>query len=201
MTALFKPPGPGDTVTRKPGAISTQRSQPPSGDDPIASAPNRGPLLQPTSGTSLYARPDSSSDPDTFNSAKADSPDGANTKLAQLLPPSVFFARPPVVFPRQLTPLEELPQGSAGGPGAGKAFPRRLNEEQPDNVPCIYCRTPTTKEPGPDKYNGEHVIPKIQGGNNGSGNHAPACQTCNLQKRGRTPAQWYEQMRLQDLKS
>jgi HNH endonuclease len=200
MTALFKPPGPGNPASRKPGSISTQQRQPPSEDDPIASAPNGGPFLQPTSSTSPYTRPDSSK-PDTFNNAKAGQTDGGDVKLAQLLPPSVFFARPPVVFPRQRTPLEELPQGSAGGPGAGKVFPRRLNEEQPDKVPCIYCRTPTTKEPGPDKYNGEHVIPKSQVGNNGPGNHAPACQTCNLKKGGRTPAQWYERMQLQDMKS
>jgi hypothetical protein len=101
-------------------------------------------------------------------------------------PPAALFARPPVLFPRPLTPLEELPQGSAGGPGAGRAFPRKFNEQQPKNVPCTYCGRPTTEEPGPDKFNGDHVIPRSQGGNNEPSNHAPACQTCNLKKeRGR----------------
>jgi HNH endonuclease len=124
-----------------------------------------------------------------------------DTQLAQLLPPSVFFARPPLVYPRSLTPLEELPAGSAGGPSAGRAFPRSLIKRQPENVPCTYCGRPTTREPGPDKFNGDHVIPKSQGGNGEPTNLTPACQTCNLKKGPRTPAEWYEQMRLQDLKS
>jgi hypothetical protein len=124
-----------------------------------------------------------------------------DTQFTQLLPPSVFFARPPLVYPRSLTPLEELPPGSAGGPGAGRPFPRSFNEQQPDNVPCTYCGRPTTGERGPDKYNGEHIIPRSQGGNSDPTNHTPACRTCNLKKGPRTPAEWYEQMRLKDLKS
>jgi hypothetical protein len=78
---------------------------------------------------------------------KADAISNTNTRLAQAVPPLIFFARPPVLVPRQLTPLDKLPPGSAGGSGAGKDFPRSL---RPDNVPCIYCRQPTTKQPGPD---------------------------------------------------
>jgi hypothetical protein len=124
-----------------------------------------------------------------------------NTQFAQVLPPSILFARPPLIYPRSLTPLEELPPGSAGGPNAGRAFPRSLLKRQPENVPCTYCRQPTTRDPGPDKLNGDHIIPKSQGGNSDPTNLTPACQTCNLKKGGRTPAEWYEQMRLQNLKS
>jgi RHS repeat-associated protein len=115
-------------------------------------------------------------------------------QLAQAFPPVQLFARPPIVTgPRggPLTPLERLPPGSADGPGAGKAFPRSLNDE-PEGTPCIYCVEPTTREPGPNRYHGEHVIPKSRGGNNLPENHAPSCQTCNLSKGPRTPEEWYE---------
>jgi hypothetical protein len=117
-------------------------------------------------------------------------PEYAPAQLAQALPP-IFFARPPVLIPRQLAPLEELPAGSAGGPGAGKPFPRSTIEQQPEGVPCTYCGRPTTREPGPDKLHGDHVIPRIQGGNNDPKNFTPACRTCNLEKGRRTPEQWY----------
>src|SRR5260370_1252105 len=83
------------------------------------------------------------------------------------------------------------PPGSAGGQGAGKPFPRSYNDQQPEGVPCTYCGRPTTEEPGPDKLHGDHVIPRIQGGNNGRKNFVPACRTCNLEKGPRTPSEWY----------
>jgi HNH endonuclease len=116
-------------------------------------------------------------------------------------PPTALFARPPVALTRPTTPLAELPPGSAEGLGAGRQFPRKFNDQQPKNVPCTHCGRPTTEELGPDKLNGDHVIPRSQGGNNEPPNYAPACQTCNLKKGPRTPSQWYEQMRLQDLKA
>lgn len=112
-------------------------------------------------------------------------------------PPAALFAPPPVFLPRPTTPLEELPPGSAGCSGAGRLFPRKFNEQQPENVPCTYCGRPTTEEPGTDKLNGDHIIPRSQGGNNEPPNYAPACRTCNLQKGPRTPSEWYEWMRLQ----
>jgi HNH endonuclease len=119
--------------------------------------------------------------------------ENAPVHLAQVFafPPVSFFARPPVFIPRQLTPLEDLPPGSAGGSGAGKPFPRSFTREQPDKVPCTYCGQPTTTEPGPEQLNGDHVIPRVQGGNNSLKNFRPACRTCNLKKRGRTPEEWY----------
>ena len=122
----------------------------------------------------------------------------APINLAQVfaLPPVTFFARPPVYIPRQLTPLEKLPSGSAGGPNAGKPFPRWMNRQQPDDVPCTYCGRPTKRTPGPDpeRHHGDHVIPRSQGGNSDPPNHTPACQACNLGKGDRTPEQWYKSM-------
>jgi len=118
------------------------------------------------------------------------SPEGStDIQLAQALPP-IFFARPPLI-PRQLTPLEDLPPGSAGGPGAGQPFPRSFNDQQPEGVPCTYCGRPTTKEPGPDKLHRDHIIPRVQGGNDTPENYAPACRTCNLEKGPQTPVEWY----------
>jgi RHS repeat-associated protein len=108
-------------------------------------------------------------------------------QYAQALPP-VFFARPPII------PFKELPWGAAGGQGAGKAFPRSFKSQQPDSVPCTYCGTPTTRTPGPDQLNGDHVIPKTQGGNNSIENYTPSCRTCNLEKGPRTPQEWFEQL-------
>jgi RHS repeat-associated protein len=114
----------------------------------------------------------------------------AEFQLAQAFPP-VLFVRPPVLVPRPLTPLEDLPPGSSGGPGAGAAFPRSFNNEQPEAVPCAYCGQPTTRTPGPDRLNGDHVVPRSQGGNNSPENYLPSCQSCNLEKGPRTPEEWY----------
>jgi RHS repeat-associated protein len=107
--------------------------------------------------------------------------------LFQLAQAFTMFARPPI----QLTPLEELPLGSRGGFGAEEAFPKSFNNQQPDAVPCTYCGTPTTRNPGPDQLNGDHIIPRSQGGNNSMENYAPSCRTCNLDKGPQTPEQWY----------
>ena len=110
-------------------------------------------------------------------------------QLAQEVLPfgdTMMFGRLPPVF----SPLEQLPEGAAEGPGAGKAFPKSMNKQQPDGAPCTYCGTPTTRNPGPDQLNGDHIIPKSQGGNNSPENYAPSCRTCNLQKGARTPDDW-----------
>jgi hypothetical protein len=114
----------------------------------------------------------------------------SSVQLAQAFPPTIF-ARPPVITPEGLAPLEELPAGSSGGAGAGKPFPRSFSDQQPDSVPCIYCSRPTTRTPGPDQFHKDHVIPRSQGGNNGFENFAPSCRTCNLQKGPKTPEEWY----------
>jgi len=115
--------------------------------------------------------------------------------LAQAFPPTIIFGRPPVTTfrPEQLAPLNTLPKGAAGGPGAGKVFPRSLRDKLPDDVPCTYCGKPTTREPGPDQLQGDHIIPRGQGGNNTEENFAPSCRTCNgpAGKWDRTPLEWY----------
>jgi HNH endonuclease len=199
MSALFKTPNTGDGADTKPPLSAEQLRQ----------ATWRG-----YSGSSLSPwRSDEFVNPVTQNHALNQSTQTAfettasaqqsasSTKLAQLLPPSIFFARPPLYVPRTLRPLEELPQGSAGGPNAGRAFARGSNAKQPQDVPCAYCGKPTTEKPGPDKLNGDHVFPRSQGGNNDPTNYAPACRTCNIHKGGRTPQQWYEYMGLNNLKS
>jgi hypothetical protein len=136
---------------------------------------------------SSFATPETSLTPAPSN-PEAASP--AEFQLVQAFPP-VFFARPPVLIPRPLTPLEDLPPGSSGGPGAGAAFPRSYNNQQSDTVPCTYCGQPTTRTPGPDQLNGDHVIPRSQGGNSSPENYLPSCRSCNLEKGPRTPEEWY----------
>jgi RHS repeat-associated protein len=115
-------------------------------------------------------------------------------QLAQMLPaPFQLFARPPILGPRgtPLTPLEQLRRGSSDGPGASKRFNPGARDEFPEGTPCTYCQVPTTKEPGPSQLQLDHVIPRIQRGNNTPENAVPACRTCNQNKGGRTPEQWY----------
>lgn len=140
-------------------------------------------------------------DPSATREPRGPGPDGEQrpVRLAQELllgpPPSFLLSKPPVGIdlppPEGLTPLEELPPGSAGGPGAGKPFPRSMNK-RPEGTPCAYCGTPTTRNPGSDQHNGDHNIPRSQGGNNSPENRLDSCRTCNLRKGGRTPQQWYD---------
>lgn len=101
----------------------------------------------------------------------------------------------PVIGPRgtPLRPLEEIPQGSKGGPGAGKDFARTQKPENPP--PCQYCEHDTTRKHGPDQHNNDHNIPKKQGGNNEEANRVDSCRTCNLSKGGRTPSEWYNSLK------
>jgi hypothetical protein len=100
-------------------------------------------------------------------------------------PPVEIFSRVPT------TPIDELPQGSAGGPGAGARFPRSFNEQnRQQNRNCYLCGRPTSREPGPDQYNGDHIIPRAQGGNDSPENIGTTCRTCNLQKGNQTPQQY-----------
>jgi hypothetical protein len=115
--------------------------------------------------------------------------------LAQVFafPPLSFFARPPVYVPRQLTPLEDLPSGSANGPRAGMDFLR--NEGKPktpeEYPPCTYCGEKT----GPGNFHRDHIIPRARGGDGSDTNRAPACPSCNLGKGARTPEEWYNAMK------
>ena len=84
------------------------------------------------------------------------------------------------------------PVGETGGDRAGKPFTPKVREmlRGPEGGPCRYCGRSTTRQPGPRQSQGEHVVPKAQGGSGGPGNGVRACQTCNGQKGNRTPEQW-----------
>ena len=81
---------------------------------------------------------------------------------------------------------EERPQpkpGSEGGPGAGKKFSEATKQETfDDNSRCVFCGKETTTEPGPDKRETDHAIPKSRGGNNSPDNAQTTCRTCNRKK-------------------
>lgn len=47
---------------------------------------------------------------------------------------------------------------------------------------CIYCGAPADTR--------DHLIPTSRGGQNVMANLRPACQTCNVTKADRTPAEW-----------
>jgi hypothetical protein len=123
---------------------------------------------------------------------------------AQVFPPTVFGRLPPIVrplppiseipTPEGMTPLEHLPQGSSGGPNAGKAF--REPNPYPEGTPCTYCGKPTTNRPGfPDSLERDHIISRNRGGNNEQENRVPACRTCNRRKGPKSPPDWYWGMR------
>lgn len=48
---------------------------------------------------------------------------------------------------------------------------------------CVYCGSK-------EKIQADHVIPLTKGGRHSEGNLVPACQKCNLDKRGRTITEW-----------
>lgn len=120
-------------------------------------------------------------------------PTGDQELLIAELPP-MALPEEPVLGPRgtPLRPLEELPEGSRGGPNAGKNFPRAKPNETP---PCRYCGRNTSRNRGPDQHNNDHNIPKVQGGNNEEANRIDSCRTCNTSKGGRTPTQWYKSLK------
>lgn len=76
--------------------------------------------------------------------------------------------------------------GSAGGPGAGKAFPRAVQDAARAEAgdACVFCGAATvrSKTPTPNRSNVDHAIPKSRGGNNTLPNAHNTCQTCNLKK-------------------
>ena len=84
------------------------------------------------------------------------------------------------------------PVGSSGGERAGKPFTPGGKEEVrgSEGSPCAYCGATTTRKPGPTQSQGEHIIPRADGGNGSPDNGVNACRTCNLDKGRRTPTQW-----------
>lgn len=89
--------------------------------------------------------------------------------------------------------------GAAGGPGAGKAFPRSTQDQarQQTNNTCVFCGQATVRSPTPqtNRSHIDHAIPKSRGGNNTLGNAQNSCQTCNLQKGPRTTEEYMRYLR------
>jgi uncharacterized protein RhaS with RHS repeats len=84
--------------------------------------------------------------------------------------------------------------GESGGPGAGKDFSERDKDDirERDGNKCVFCKTDTTRERGPDRSNIDHAHPKADGGNNTKNNGQNTCQTCNLDKGRRTTSAFLE---------
>jgi hypothetical protein len=78
--------------------------------------------------------------------------------------------------------------GSATPQGAGKAFPESVKERarQESSGRCVFCGKETTLEPGPDRSEIDHSIPKSRGGDNSPANAQNTCRTCNRQKGAKT---------------
>jgi RHS repeat-associated protein len=74
--------------------------------------------------------------------------------------------------------------GEAGGPGAGKAFPKSVKDaaRAESKNTCVFCGTPTTRTPGPNQSN--------RGGNNTMENAQNTCRTCNLDKSAQTTQEY-----------
>jgi RHS repeat-associated protein len=83
--------------------------------------------------------------------------------------------------------------GSAGGPGASKDFSERTKDAARAESPnCVFCDTPTTREPGPTQSNIDHAISKKKGGNNSQENAQNTCRTCNLRKGTKSTEEFLE---------
>jgi hypothetical protein len=78
-------------------------------------------------------------DESTPNASTSDAASEVSTQSNSLQVAQEILIEPPVgditITPEGMTPLEELPPGSSGGPGAGKNFPRdmgiSLQQESP----------------------------------------------------------------------
>jgi len=85
-------------------------------------------------------------------------------------------------------------EGSSGGPGARKRFPRETPDEKAEleGVPCKYCGDKTTNKPRlPKTRTNDHRIARSQGGNNSPENRDPdVCLACNASKRDRNLWDW-----------
>ncbi len=86
--------------------------------------------------------------------------------------------------------------GSSGGPGAGKPFPKKVQDaaRQESGDRCVFCgdKTIRSPKPHPKRSNIDHANPKSRGGNNTQGNAQNTCQTCNLDKGARTTQEYLD---------
>jgi HNH endonuclease len=85
-------------------------------------------------------------------------------------------------------------EGEAGGEGAGKGFSEKDKEiiRKRDGYKCVFCKTETTDESGPDKSEIDHSQPKSKGGNNSENNGQNTCRTCNRQKGAKSTGEFLD---------
>ncbi len=96
---------------------------------------------------------------------------------------------------KTLNKVDNLPMpkmGSAGGPGAGKAFSTAVKDaaRAEANNKCTLCGTNTTRTAGSTQSNIDHAIPKSRGGNNTINNAQNTCRTCNQSKATQTTSEY-----------
>ena len=92
--------------------------------------------------------------------------------------------------------------GTAGGPRAGRSFTAKDKregferfQEADGTIRCANCGSATVPAeksargvtPSPKERQGDHIIPKVAGGDGSASNFQPLCRTCNRQKSGKTP--------------
>ena len=87
----------------------------------------------------------------------------------------------------------EIPKGTAGGPDAGKRFPEATKDAVRTGV-CNICGDRTTRTPGPDSSEIDHIIPRCQGGNCSVQNAQETCRTCNRDKGSLTMEQHMDRL-------
>ena len=74
--------------------------------------------------------------------------------------------------------------GEAGGSTAGKRISDSVKQQAFNQSAgkCVFCGLSTTNARGPLQSQGDHAIPRVQGGNATINNTQNTCRTCNLQK-------------------
>jgi HNH endonuclease len=84
--------------------------------------------------------------------------------------------------------------GSEGGPGAGKRFSDKTKDAaRTENPNCVFCDTPTTREPGPTQSNIDHSKAKARGGNSTAENAQNTCRECNQSKGTKSSEEFLKQ--------
>jgi hypothetical protein len=84
--------------------------------------------------------------------------------------------------------------GSEGGPGAGKRFSDKTRDAaRAENPNCVFCDSPTTREPGPTQSNIDHAKAKARSGNNTLENAQNTCRDCNLRKGTKSSEEFLKQ--------
>ncbi|AUX48099.1 uncharacterized protein SOCE26_096290 [Sorangium cellulosum] len=110
--------------------------------------------------------------------------------LLAIVPP--IKGAPKVGVKASGTSLAAPKPGSAGGPGAGKPFPKKIKDQAESTADgkCVYCGRTTTRQPGPSQRHTDHAIPKSRGGNNSQENANNSCRDCNLEKSSKTAEEY-----------